>query len=163
MPRTRKKAAAPAEAPVPAATEAPGRSPLAAATGTDDRRLQTALLNDAIAALGIPAESEAHAARGGAVIALMTAMSPRDALEGLLAAQVAALHAAGMAALRCAVGPSLPLEIGSRLRRDAAAMFKTLNETVEVLEARRGSGARQRIVVEHVDKAIFTGPQGGGS
>ncbi len=68
--------------------------------------------------------------------------------------------------MKRAANPALPAEVTSRLRRDAANLFRAaveMVEMVEAVEARRGNGARQRIVVEHVDKAIFTGPPGGGS
>ncbi len=172
MPRARKpKAIAPAEAPMAAPAEAPkppapaeeqdARAPLAVATGTNNENLQGVLLTDIIACLGVASTSPAHAGRGAAAIALMSAVGPRDALEGLLAGQVVALHAAGMMALRRAASASLPPEIGSRLRRDAATMFKTVNETVEIIEARRGNGGRQRITIEYVDKAVIGVPKEG--
>ncbi len=165
MPRARKpKAIAPAEAPVPASApaEEEAGAALRRATGADNPNLQVALLTDLVGVLGVPPGSAAYTARGGAVIALASGLAPRDAVEGALAAQFAALHSAGMAALKQAANPALPPEVSGRLRRDAANLFRTSVEVVEAVEARRGNGARQRIVVEHVDKAIFTGPQGGG-
>ncbi len=164
MPRAsrKSKAIAPAEAPVPAPAEEEAGAALRRATGTDNPSLQAALLTDLVGVLGVPSGSSAYTSRGGAAIALASGLAPRDAVEGALGVQFAALHAAGMAALKQAANPALPAEVGSRLRRDAANLFRAAVEMVEAVEARRGNGARQRIVVEHVDKAIFTGPQGGG-
>ena len=180
MPRARKKAIAapataqaptPADAAVPAVVETPpapvpveeeAGAALRRATGTDNPSLQAALLTDLVGVLGVPSGSSAYTSRGGAAIALASGLAPRDAVEGALGVQFAALHAAGMAALKQAANPALPAEVGSRLRRDAANLFRAAVEMVEAVEARRGNGARQRIVVEHVDKAIFTGPQAGG-
>ncbi len=166
MPRVARKPKAAAPLPASAAAPTPpaavegqdSHSLLFHATGTDSRPLQNALLSDVIAALGIPPENEAHAKRGSAAMALMSAFEPRDAVEAMLAGQAVALNAAGMTALRRAASPNLPPEIGSRLRRDAASLFRTVNETVETIEARRGGGARQRIVVEHISQAIIGAP-----
>ncbi len=104
MPRDRKAKAA-AQVPAPAVTpEAPApaeqqgnRSPLSAATGTDHKGLQNALLSDVVAALGIPSDSEAHATRSGAAVGMMAGFAPRDAIEGALAAQSLFEYAISMA------------------------------------------------------------------
>ena len=164
MPRARSAVAPAAAPPVPAAAEEQdARSSLAAATGTDHKSLQSALLNDVAAVSGPAPGSEAFDARVAASFGLMAALGPRDGVEGAVAAQFVALHNAGMTALRCAANPALPPEVSSRLRRDAAAMFRTDIEAVEAIEARRGNGARQKIVVEHIDRAVFTGSGKGGS
>ncbi len=107
------KAAAPAEATLPAPVEAPQppalaaeddeaefRAALRAATGTADKRLQSTLLNEVFASLGTPSNAEEKASRCGAALALMSAFEPRNAVEAMLAGQAVALNAAGHAALR---------------------------------------------------------------
>ncbi len=42
-------------------------------------------------------------------------------------------------------------------------MFRASADLIQAIEGRRGNGARQRIVVEHISQAIIGGPQGGGS
>lgn len=164
MPRRRKKdvaTVAPVEAAPPAVAEP--RSPLAVATGTDHAGLARILLSDAVAVstLGAKPDSQVHDERAGAAFGLMESFAPRDGVEGMLASQITALHSTGMAALRRAVSPDLPPEIASRLRRDAVAAFRAVSELVEAIEARRGNGGRQTIRVEHVERAIFTGREGG--
>lgn len=159
--RSRAKAGTPGEpnAPVEAAVgarvpapleERAARSPLAAATGTDHLALQHALLNDLVATLGVAPGTEAFERRGPAAFALLSAFAPRDAIEGVMAAQFAAMHVAGMAALRRATCPELPPEVSSRLRRDAASLFRAVNETAQAIEARRGGAVKQVVRVERV-------------
>lgn len=152
-----KAVAAPVEAAPPAVVEEKPRSALAVATGSDDPEVQRALISDVVGALGMRPGTEQHDQRASAAFGLLASFKPRDAVEAMLAGQVVALNNAGMAALRRAVGPDLPPEVASRLRRDATAMFRTVGELVEVIESRRGNGSRQRIVVEHVERAIFGG------
>ena len=100
MPRARKAVAPAAAPPVPAAAEEQDpRSSLAAATGTDHKSLQSALLNDVAAVSGPAPGSEAFDARVAASFGLMAALGPRDGVEGAVAAQFVALHNAGMTAL----------------------------------------------------------------
>ena len=181
MPRARKKAiAAPAKAqaptpadaavpavavtpPAPVPVEEDTRSALAAVTGSDNPGVQRALLSNVVGALGLRPGTATHAERGAAAYGMLAGFRVRDPVEGMLAGQAIALNDAGMTALRRATNPELPPEVASRLRRDATAMFRASADLVQTIEARRGNGARQRIVVEHIGQAVFTGPQGGGS
>ncbi len=100
------QAPAPADTAVPAVVETPpapvpveeeSGAALRRATGTDNPSLQVALLTDLVGVLGVPSGSSAYTSRGGAAIALASGLAPRDAVEGALGVQFAALHAAGMA------------------------------------------------------------------
>ena len=142
--------------------ERDARSSLAAATGTDDTALQCALLRDLLAALAVKPGSESSEQRGAAGFALMREFKPQDGLEGAFAAQAAALHAAGMQALSRAARPEMPVEVSSRLRRDAVLAFRAMGEVVETIQTKRGGGAVQRITVEHISQAIIGVPGGGG-
>jgi hypothetical protein len=155
----RKKIAAKTQAPVP--VEEDTRSALAAATGSDHPEVQRVLLSNVIGALGGRPGTEAYAERGAAAFGLLAAFKARDAVEAMLASQAIALDSGGMVALRRATNPDLPPEVASRLRRDATAMFRASADLVQTIEGRRGN-CGQKITVEHIDRAIFTGPQGGG-
>ena len=164
MPRARKPKAiaAPANAAVPVPIEEDAHSALTVAAGTDHPQLRRALLSAVIGSLGGTVGTEAHAERAAAALALMAAAAPRDGIEGALAAQFAALHNAGMAALRRAAGPEMPVEVSSRLRRDAVLAFRAMGEVVETIQTKRGGGAVQRITVEHISQPIIGVPGGGG-
>ena len=163
MPRASKpKAVAQAEAqapvPVPVATpaapapvqEQDTRSPLHRVTGSDERALQNTLVSDAVASLGLPQDHPHHAERLRSVVGLMSALEPRDGVEGALAASFAALHANALQLLRRAANANLPPDVASRLRRDAVALLRTANETVAAVQEHRGRTTHQRVVVERV-------------
>ena len=162
MPRARKPkaVAVPAEAPVPAvaAEVRDARAALATATGSDDLEVQRALLSGVIGALGLKPGTELHEQRSTAAFGMLTAFAPRDAVEAMLAGQAIALNDAGMVALRRSAAADLPHDVASRLRRDATSMFRASADLVGAIEARRGGGARQRIVVEHISQAIIGAP-----
>ena len=83
-------------------------------------------------------------------IAALQAFAPRDAIEGMIAAQAVAAHHTAMECLRRACQRGESPEVASRLRRDAAAMNRSFAELVMTLERRRDRTARQVIRVERV-------------
>ena len=84
-----------------------------------------------------------------AMLAAMAGIAPRDPVEGLLAAQMVAVHEASMECFRRAAlpeqifaGRELGLKYGDKLARTYAAL-------VETLDRHRGKG-QQVVRVEHV-------------
>ncbi len=82
-----------------------GRLPIpagfAAATGTDDPRLADRLLEQMIAAAGLPATLSARRRRDeiAALQATLAGLAPQSMVEGLLAAQMVGCHQAAMTCL----------------------------------------------------------------
>src|SRR3954447_24850094 len=104
-----------------------------------------------------------------AAFAAMRGIAPADPLEGMLAAQMVAVHEAAMEAFRRAAlaeqtfaGREIGLKYGAKLSRTYAAL-------VETLDRHRGKGQPQvvrveRVTVEAGGQAIVgTVSQGGGA
>jgi len=86
------------------------------ATGSDDARVHDWLVNDVAFALTSP-PALGDAARQDRVCAALTALcdiAPRDAIEGMLAAQMVAVHSASLDCLRRAADPASGAQDGCR-------------------------------------------------
>jgi hypothetical protein len=132
-----------------AASEVPRLKEVA---GSNSERLNGMLLRAVLGCVPCSAaeKPEDRERRVGAVVDAVAGFGPRDAVEGMLAAQAVAMHLAGMAALQRSQRPDLPMEVASRLRRDGAARCRGVAEMAEAIERRRGGGARQVVRVERV-------------
>ena len=84
-----------------------------------------------------------------AALATLISIAPKDELEGMLAAQMVAAHAASMECYRRAMIPEQSFEG----RREALAQANKLSRTyatlLEALNRHRGKG-QQKVTVEHV-------------
>lgn len=138
--------------------------------GSDSDRLNGMLLRAVLACVPCSAAEKPgdRERRAGAALDAVGGFGPRDAVEGMLAAQAVAMHLAGMAALQRSQRPDLPAEVASRLRRDGAGLCRGVAEMAEAIERRRGGGARQvvrveRVVVQEGGQAIVgaVAPRGG--
>ena len=101
--------------------------------------------------LGNPVEAANRAA------ALMRAIEPQDAVEGMVAAQLVATHTASMEMLSRALHPDQPTEIANSCSYRAERLFKRSVELIEVLAKYRGRTTEQKVTVEHV--AVADGGQ----
>jgi hypothetical protein len=139
--------------------EAPGRS-LCESTGASSPRLAAMLMAGIYGTTPISPNTppEVRAARLGGSLDAVGSFAPRDAIEGMMAAQAVALHHAAMECARRALHPDLPPGAASRLRREAANLSRAMVDMAEALDRRRGKGVQQRIVIERVD--IAPGSQG---
>jgi hypothetical protein len=129
----------------------PKPSPLAHLGGSKVGAFNVALLNDLVACLKMPANAsdDDRRQRATAMTAALHGFKPSDEVEGMLAAQAVAMHAAGMHCLKLAMLPDQPLEWQERMQRSAARMFGSFAAMVDALERKRGRG-QQSIRVEHV-------------
>ena len=121
--------------------------------GSDIDRLNGALLRAVLGCVPCSAgeKSEDRERRAGAALDALRGFGPRDAVEGMLAAQAVAMHLAGMAALQRSQRPDLPAEVTSRLRRDGAGLCRGVAELAEAIGRRRDGGASRQVVrVERV-------------
>src|SRR5215218_875018 len=135
---------------MPAAKE-PG-CPLRRIGGSRNAAFNNNLANSVLHALWLPAGTPDYVRdrRIGAAVAALAGFEPRDEVEGMLAAQAAALHAAAMECFRRAMIPEQPADVASKLRRDGANLARAAVEMTDAVERRRGKGPRQVVRVERV-------------
>jgi hypothetical protein len=135
-------------------------SGLKAITGTDNLELCDQLLKSVGAALLLPANTSPEARKSAitGALAAVHAFGPKDAVEGMLAAQAVALHHAAMECFRRAMIPDQPGEAAARLRRDAANLSRAMADMAEAIDRRRGKGPQvvrvERVVVNEGGQAI---------
>ena len=84
-----------------------------------------------------------------AAIAQMLAYAPKDALEGMLVAQMIAAHNAAMECVRRAQLPNQTFEGSEQNMKHAAKLMGVFTRQVEALDKHRNRG-QQKITVEHV-------------
>ena len=95
------------------------------------------------------AGKEQYEQRIRAVIATMKGVAPGDELEGMLAAQLAATHDAGMECLRRGMRPDQPFDWSREQINQANKLFRTHTMLLDALNRHRGK-RKQQIRVEHV-------------
>lgn len=124
---------------------------LLAATGSKSLALGLALIERAINALWIPDKSDKEAVSKAMDLAVeaLAELKPRDAAEGMLAAQMIASHEAAMECMRRAMLPNQTFEGRDQNLKHAAKMMSLYERQLAALDKRRGGG-RQKITVEHV-------------
>jgi hypothetical protein len=101
-----------------------------------------------------------------AVSMALAGIGPRDELEGMLAAQIVAVHAAAMECYRRAMLKDQTLEGRQENLKQAVKLSRVYAELVLALDTHRGKG-QQRVTVEHVHvhqggQAIVGAVQAGG-
>jgi hypothetical protein len=89
--------------------------------------------------------------RQQAALAALRGAAPRDALEGMLAAQMVALHHAAMECLRRAHLPEQASEVRQANLGQAGRLSRTYATLLEALDKRRGKGQPQVVRVERVN------------
>ena len=110
--------------------------------GADSDRLNGMLLRAVLGCLPHPAAEapEDRERRVGAALGAVRGFGPRDAVEGMLAAEAVAMRLAGMAALQRSQRPDLPFEVASRLRRTGRACAAGWRRWSEAIGAPPGRG-----------------------
>ena len=84
-----------------------------------------------------------------AVVAVMMGISPRDEIEGMLAAQMVGLHSATVECLRRANIEDQTFEGRQESLNHANKLARTFTMFVEALDRHRGKG-QQKVTVEHI-------------
>ena len=125
---------------------------LTEATGTAELTLQSRLMREVLDALWIPygLPEDEQSVQLDAAYALMREIAPRDAMEGLLTAQMAGVHGAAMDCLRRAMQPGQSDEVRDDALRLAVKLLALYPRQMEALDRRRGRGSHHRVTVEHV-------------
>jgi hypothetical protein len=118
--------------------------------GSKDETFNTGLLNQITNALWlVHSDNDTQIERFLAAALPMIAAKPRDELEGMLAAQMVAAHAAAMECYRRAMIPEQTSECRQDNLRQAAKLSRVYADLLLALDKHRGKG-QQRVTVEHV-------------
>ncbi len=88
----------------------------------------------------------------------LSAFSPQDAIEAMIASQAVALHFASLECSRRAMLPQQSADVASKLRKDAANSARAMIDMCEALDRRRGKGPQvvrvERVVVNEGGQAV---------
>jgi hypothetical protein len=114
-------------------------------TGSDNNDFSRNLLYQVLTAEG----GDCSLFKTKAVCAAMTALKPRDELEGMQVAQLIAIHNAAMECLRRAAIAGQTFEGRRESLNQANKLSRTFAALLEAFDRHRGKG-QQRITVEHV-------------
>jgi hypothetical protein len=130
------------------------------ATGSGDARVQGWLVNDLSFALSMPPALDtpglgphARADRVCAAVAAMGDIGPRDTLEGMLAAQMVAVHAAALDSLRRAAEPVAAARARDADLRHAARLLNVFQRQMRVRDDRRNPVLAHSLTGRHAPDA----------
>lgn len=123
------------------------RAIMAETTGSINHAFSQVLLNQAM--LASCSSKDQAEAMANAVSAAMFDLAPRNVLEGMLSAQIVAVHNQSMECLRRASLEGLSLELAIIYQNQAAKLTKIFIAQMEALKKYR-TGGKQKITVEHV-------------
>jgi hypothetical protein len=126
------------------------------ATGTRDKDLGTMLLNQTVSCSWEPTDTSGGANQAVAMIRTMEGISPRDVIEGMLTAQMLAVHNASMECMKRAMVPDQPSDFRNLNLNQATKLTRTFTTQMEALNRHRGKG-QQKMTVEHVH--VYEGGQ----
>ncbi len=124
------------------------------ATGTPEHKLQTFLLSQVVQSFkgfaSVEGANEENTAElCDQAMALMHGIKPRDAIEGMLAAQMVAVHNAAMDSASRAAVSGRTLEGRQANINHANKLMRTYTAQMEALKCYR-DGGQQKMIVEHV-------------
>jgi hypothetical protein len=117
--------------------------------GIGSGRLALALLDQLLGALPQGGGSLPKPGQEGAALDALAGIAPRDALEGMLAAQLVATHQTALECFRRAAIPEQSFEARQANLAQANRLVRSYAALVEALDRHRGKG-RQVVRVEHV-------------
>jgi hypothetical protein len=137
-------------------------------TGSESEDFSSVLANQAFKCLWSPDgfDKVDRDMQINSTLVAMMGIAPRDEIEGMLAAQMVAVHNAAMECLRRAMISKQTFEGRDQNLKHAAKFTRTFTAQMEALNRYRGKG-QQKMTVEHVHvheggQAIVGTVQGGG-
>jgi len=137
-------------------------------TGSESEDFGIVLLNQTFNCLWLPEGTDKtdRDNRIDSTLIAMMGIAPVDEIEGMLAAQMVAVHNAAMECLRRAMISEQTFEGRDQNLKHAAKFTRTFTAQMEALDRYRGKG-QQKMTVEHVHvheggQAIVGTVQGGG-
>jgi hypothetical protein len=121
-------------------------------SGSADDNFEMSLVRRTVETLWRPAEMDAdrRAKELSAALIALVAFKPQDEIEGMLAAEAVALHAASMECLRRAMIPEQGFEPAREYRKAGANLARAFTEILDALDRKRGKGRPQIVRVERV-------------
>ncbi len=124
------------------------------ATGTNDPELAQQLVNQVFETLWLPVElsDEERLQHIRSAMAALHGIKPQDEVEGMLATQMVATHAAAMECLRRSMIQEQKFEGRDNNLRHAAKLLSIFAKQLETLNRNRGKG-QQKMTIEHVNVA----------
>jgi hypothetical protein len=129
-------------------TEWQGR--LKAVCGSQSDHFNNELADQVARTLWPPANPAMREQQLTASMAALVGIAPRDELEGMLAAQMVAAHAATMECFRRSMLPEQSPEARAMNLGMANKSSRTFGALIEALNRYRGKSSQQRVIVEHV-------------
>ncbi|MDY8111124.1 hypothetical protein U0C82_18545 [Fulvimarina sp. 2208YS6-2-32] len=126
--------------------------------GTTSEAFNTVTLNQAFNSvwLGASPDPETYNMLVGSAAGAMMNIAPKDAIEGMLAAQMVATHNASMECFRRAMLPEQPMQGREMNLAQANKLTRSYTTLVHALDKHRGKG-QQTVRVEHVN--VYDGGQ----
>ncbi len=128
------------------------RDAIVEATGTKDPKLAQQLVNQVCNSLWMPAalSDEERLQHIRSAMAALRSIKPQDEVEGMLATQMVATHAAAMECLRRSMIQQQTSEGCDNNLRHAAKLMSIFTKQLETLNRNRGKG-QQKMTIEHVN------------
>jgi hypothetical protein len=120
-------------------------------SGLKNPDFQTTLLGQIIESMWLPANAnnDRFDQQATAAIVALKGINPRDEIEGMLAAQMVAIHNASMECLTRAMIVDQGFESRNANLNQATKLTRTFTTQMEALNRHRGKG-QQKMTVEHV-------------
>lgn len=130
------------------------------ATGSDDARVHDWLVNDLSFALNMSPvlDTPARADRVCAAVSAMCDIGPRDTLEGMLAAQMVAVHSAALDCLRRSAEPISADRARDADLRQAARLLNVFQRQMRVRDDRRNPVLARSLTGRHAPDAAGAPP-----
>lgn len=130
------------------------------ATGSDDARVHDWLVNDLSFALNMSPvlDAPARADRVWAAVSAMCDIGPRDTLEGMLAAQMVAVHSAALDCLRRSAEPVSADRARDADLRQAARLLNVFQRQMRVRDDRRNPALARSLTGRHAPDAAGAPP-----
>ena len=126
-----------------------GKGELEPIGGSANDAFNNVVLNQVLRALWASSDSEHRDQQYQAALTGMMGLKPRDELEGMMAAQLVAMHNAAMECFRRAMIPEQTFEGRESSLKHAVKLSRAYAELLLALDKHRGKG-QQRVTVEHV-------------
>ncbi len=165
LPAQARHAAKP-EAGYVAVSEADPGNPFQGCGGSRSRHFNGTLLRATLAAIWTwPDAEEDTGRRQSAAAVALAAFQPKDEIEGMLAAQVVAMHFGAMECFRRSMFPEQGPDTAARLRKDGANLARAMTDMLDALDRKRGKAPQvvrvERVVVQDGGQAIVGSVTGG--
>jgi hypothetical protein len=118
--------------------------------GSRDDSFNNVLANQVVNALWLDRTNDGYQEKQKlAAISALMGIGPKDEIEGMLAAQMVAIHSASMECLRRAMIPEQTFQGRTEALNQANKLSRTFTAQMEALQRYRGKG-QQKVTVEHV-------------